>query len=256
MSTQPPRLTRRNHGRGHSYRIDGSKVPGVTTVLNAIPKQLTKWAAEKGADHAVDHWDELATLPPSERHRRIMWAHREDVQSKAVRGTRIHALGEKLAHGLDVSVPDDLVGPVEAYARFLDFWQIEAVASETPVGSAQWRYAGTVDLWAKVGRLDLDLAMIDLKSGKGIYDETSLQLAGYAECELWQPDGPESEEPAPDPEDFLVAHITPDAVRLIPVELTPWLRRGFHYVHEEWKLLERLREERPIGDALVEEDYR
>jgi hypothetical protein len=62
-----PRLTRRNHGRGHSYRIDGRKVPGVTTILNALPKQLTKWAAEKGADHAINHWDELAALPLAER---------------------------------------------------------------------------------------------------------------------------------------------------------------------------------------------
>ena len=251
----PVRLTRRNHGRGHSYRLDGNKVPGVTTILNALPKQLTKWAAEKAADHALNHWDELATLPPSERHKRIMWAHREDVTSKGIRGTRIHALGDKLAHGHDVTVPEDLVGPVEAYARFLDYWQIDVHATETPIGHTRYRYGGTADLWGSIGRLGISSALIDLKSGKGLYDETALQLAGYRYADLWQPDGPSSEEELPDVEEVYVAHITPDDVRLVPVEVTPETFRGFLYVFEVSKLLERLRDERPIGDALVREDY-
>lgn len=251
-----PRLTRRNHGRGHSYRIDGEKVPGVTTILNAVPKQLTKWAAEKAADHAVDNWTELAALPPSERHRRIMWAHREDVTSKGVRGTRVHALGERLVHGEAVEVPDDLRGPVEAYARALDFWQIEPRASETPVGSTRFGYAGTADLWGSIGKLGVELALIDLKTGKGLYESTALQLAGYLECDTWHPDGPSSEEPLPDVEEAYVLHILPDDVRLVPVDVSPRLRRGFHYVHEQHKLLAWLNDERPILDALVREDYR
>jgi hypothetical protein len=251
----PVRLTRRNHGRGHSYRLDGHKVPGVTTILNALPKQLTKWAAEKGADHAINHWDELAALPLAERHKRIMWAHREDVTSKGIRGTRIHALGDKLAHGEDVTVPDDLRGPVEAYARFLDFWQIEPHATETPIGHTRYRYGGTADLWGSIGRLGIGSALIDLKSGKGLYDETALQLAGYRYADLWQPDGPSSEEQLPDVEDVFVAHISPDDVRLVPVEVTPETFRGFLYVFEVSKLLERLRDERPIGDAYTREDY-
>ena len=31
-----PRLERRNYGRNLGYKIDGEKVPGVTTALNAI----------------------------------------------------------------------------------------------------------------------------------------------------------------------------------------------------------------------------
>ena len=252
----PVRLTRRNHGRGHSYRLDGHKVPGVTTILNALPKPaLTKWAAEKAADHAVNHWDELAALPVSERHKRILWAHREDVSAAMARGTRIHALGDKLAHGEDVKVPDDLVGPVEAYARFLDYWQIEPHASETPIASTRYRYGGTADLWGSIGRLGVSSALIDLKSGRGLYDETALQLAGYRYADLWQPDGPTSEEPLPEVEDVFVAHITPDDVRLVPVEVTPDTFRGFLYVAEVARLLERLRDERPIGDQLVREDY-
>jgi hypothetical protein len=251
----PVRLTRRNHGRGHSYRIDDVKVPGVTTILNALPKQLTKWAAEKGADHAVNHWDELAALPLSERHKRIMWAHREDVTGQAIRGNRVHALGEKLAHGEEVRVPDDLRGPVEAYARFLDRWEIQVYATETPIGSPRYRYAGTADAWCSIGKLGVESALLDLKSGRGVYDEVALQLAGYRFAELWQPDGPASEEPLPEVEDCFVAHIGPDDVRLLPVEVTSSLFRGFLYVFEVSKLLERMRDERPVSEALILEDF-
>ena len=64
-----PRLERRNYGRGHGYKIDGYKVPGVTTVLGeSLPKPaLIDWAARTTAAAAVDRWDELGALPPSQR---------------------------------------------------------------------------------------------------------------------------------------------------------------------------------------------
>jgi len=250
------RLERRNYGRGHGYKIDGRKVPGVTTITGVLPKQLTKWAAEKGADHAVEHWDELAALPLMERHKRILWAHREDVSSKSIRGTRIHTLGEKLVYGEEVSVPDDLVGPVNAYARFLDFWAIEPTASEVPVGSVRYGYAGTADLFGSIGRLDVDSALRSRPNRSSRRPEVALQLAGYRYADLWQPAGPESEEDLPAVQECFVAHIGPDDVRLIPVETDPALFRGFLYVAEVWKLLERLEDERPLGDALSREDYR
>jgi hypothetical protein len=247
---------RSNHGRGHSYKLDGVKVPGVTTILNALPKPaLVKWAAEKAADHAINHWDELATLPPSERHKRILRAHREDVTSKGARGTRIHALGDKLAHGEEVKVPDDLRGPVEAYARFLDRWGIRTTATETPIAHTRYRYAGTADLWAGIDRLGVELALVDLKTGSGVYDETALQLAGYLFADLWQPEpGDERTLDAGDLPVY-VAHIGPDDVRLLPVEVDAAVFRSFLYVFEVHKALERLRDERPILPALTAEDY-
>ena len=68
---------RRNHGRGHSYLLDGEKVPGVTTLIsNGFPKSaLINWAARTVAARAVDGWDELAELPVSERLRTLEKAH-------------------------------------------------------------------------------------------------------------------------------------------------------------------------------------
>jgi hypothetical protein len=61
-------IERRNHGRGHSYLVDGQKLPGVTTILNTLPKNaLVEWAGKTTANYAVDYWAELAELTPSKR---------------------------------------------------------------------------------------------------------------------------------------------------------------------------------------------
>src|SRR4051812_45198678 len=98
---------RLNHGRGHSYLLDGLKVPGVTTLPGkGFPKPgLIDWAAGEVAAHAVDHWDELAALPISERLRRLEKAHNKVRDAAAVRGTRVHTLAHRLVLGEQVEVP-------------------------------------------------------------------------------------------------------------------------------------------------------
>jgi hypothetical protein len=263
-----PRLISRRYGKtGHGYTLDGEKVPGVTTILNALPKELKQWAADCAANHAVEFWDELAQLPVTKRLDRIRYAHKDVVGAAALRGTEIHKLGEKLAHGIAVAVPDEHRGPVEGYARFLDEWDIEPIASEYPVAHTTRRYGGTADLRARIGRLGGVDALIDLKSGKNIYAEVPLQLVGYRNADLWQPDGKDSEAPHTPPDAVFVAHIMPDTTRLLPVgidgvQLTTaqWdlQFRQFLYIQQTYLWLERhgFRGDQPlIGDALNPGDY-
>ena len=51
-----PKLTRRNYGKGHSYYLDGEKIPGVTSVLgDGLAKPaLINWAAKTVAGYAVE----------------------------------------------------------------------------------------------------------------------------------------------------------------------------------------------------------
>ena len=67
---QPPRVRRRNHGRGHSYQIDGDKVIGVTTAIgNGLPKPaLTRWAAREVASFVVDNKDVVNRLKTARGH--------------------------------------------------------------------------------------------------------------------------------------------------------------------------------------------
>lgn len=232
--TAAPRLVRRNHGRGHSYTLDGVKVTGVTTTLSlGFPKPaLVQWAANMAASYAIDHADDLAGLPAHERIRAVAFAHRTESRRAMARGTKIHGYGERLVAGEAVEIPDEHRDPAEAYARFLDAWGIDPIAVEATVASTTSRYAGTLDLVATVAARDGARALIDIKTGKGVYDDVALQLAAYRYADLWQPDGPESEADNPPVDMVFVAHVLPDDVRMVPVKAGEFEHRIFLYVQQ------------------------
>lgn len=243
-TTTTPRLNVTPKGR--VYKLDGQNVPSVTTILNALPKNLTQWAADAAATEAIEHWDELTQLPITKRLDRIRYAHRNTLKSASLRGTEIHDLGEKLVNGEDVAVPAEHRGPVEAYARFLDLWQIEPLATEAAIVSTTHRFAGRGDLWGTIGVRGGARCYIDLKTGKGLYESVVLQCAGYDGGDLWQPDGPASEEPYEPVDLIYVAHILPDDVRMVPVRgangavrpgVAEW--RQFLYAKQTWHWLDR-----------------
>lgn len=248
------RLRRKNHGRGHSYYLDGVKVDGVTTILNALPINLKQWSADIAANYAVEHWAELGEEPLTKRLDRIRFAHKDTLKSLAARGTQIHAFGERLVHGEAVEIPDEHRGPVEAYARFLDEWQIEPVATETPVASTLHYYGGTADLWARIGVRDNARALVDLKTGR-VFESVVLQLAAYRYADLWQPHGVASEERlTEDGVDLVyVAQIGSDAVRMLPITAGRDEFRAFLYVQQTSRWLARHNtyngEEPLVGDA-------
>lgn len=174
-----PEFKRRNYGRGHAYYLGDRKLDGVTTLIsNGLPKPaLVRWAANTAADLAVDEWDQLAELPVSERRRRIAGAPDAKRNALALRGTKIHALADKLANGEEVEVADELAGHVESCLRFLDEWDVQENFTEFPVYHAKYLYAGTGDLIAMLGP---DMWLLDWKtSGSGAYGDTAFQLAAY-----------------------------------------------------------------------------
>lgn len=232
------RLKRHDFGRGHAYTLDCDhpryvkddphKLVGVTTILNALPGPPPSWGADVAAKVAVDEWAELSERPVVDRYEYLKGAPDRYRDAAASRGTEIHLYGEQLAKGEAEAVPDAIRGPVEAYARFLDRWDIEVVAAETPLaltpergaalGLGRFSCGGTADTWARIGRRDGAYALLDLKSGNTVPGKTGLQLAGYRFADLWQPDGPESETTdKPDVDLVYVAHIGPDDVRMLPV---------------------------------------
>lgn len=232
--------------KGRVYKLDGNPVPSVTTILNVLPKNLTQWAADAAANEAVENWSELSELPITKRLDRIRYAHRNTLKAAALRGTEIHGYGEKLVNGEVVDIPDEYVGPAQAWARTIDAWQIEPLATEAAIVSTQHRFAGRGDLWGTVGVRDGARCYIDLKTGKNIYESVVLQCAGYDGGDLWQPDGPASEEPYEPVDLMFVAHILPDDVRMVPVRgaggavrpgVSEW--RQFLYTKQTWHWLDR-----------------
>lgn len=256
MSAAPAgRLQRRNYGRGHGYKLDGEKLVGVTTAIGVLDKPaLRNWYAEQAAKRAIDEWDKLAELPISERLERIRYGARDTVQAAALRGTEIHSLGQALADGGEVDVPDEHRGPVEAYARWLDKWQVETLATETPLCHTKHLYGGTADLWGKVGRLGGALCLLDVKTGKGVYDETGLQLAAYRYSDLIQLE-PGNEIATPAVEHVFVAHVLPDDVRMVQVVADERVFRDFLYVLQVHRAREGWQEWPLVGSAVQPGDF-
>lgn len=234
-------IKRVNHGRGHSY-VDtetGLKIPGVTTLTgDGIPKPaLLKWSAETTANYAVDHWDRLATLPPSVRLKELYGSRYAEKDAASNRGTQVHKLAERLVAGERVTVPDELADYVQSYVRFLDEFDVEPVLIEATIWHPEHHYCGTLDLIADL--LDPDEPdqdrvrwLLDIKTSRsGVFGESALQLAGYRYAPVWvEPDGTEHD--MPEVERTGVVHVRADGYDLVPVEAGPAQHRTLLYAQQ------------------------
>lgn len=183
-------LQRVNRGRGHSYKLGGKPVDGVTTLIGkGLPKTaLMYWSARCVAEYVADA--DPSTLEALRSLGRdgmvkalkdIPWTQRD---AAAVRGTDVHTLADQLVRGHRVEVPEELVGHVEACLSFLDLWRPTPVLVEAVVASRAWHYAGTLDLVADLP--DGRRVLMDWKTGaSGVWPEVALQLAAYRHAEVY-----------------------------------------------------------------------
>ena len=231
-------IKRRNHGRGHSY-IDtdtGEKIRSVTAMLNGVPKAaLVKWAAETTANYAVDHWDELSAMLPTERLKVLYGARTRQLNAASSKGTKIHTLASKLVAGEVVDMPPELEPYVLAYVDFLNDFDVRPILVEAVIVSHEHRYCGTLDLVA--GLLNADASdyetwLIDVKSGSGVYGETALQEAGYGFADAWV-DADGTEHPMPPIDRYGVVHLRPDQTyELLPLTVGERQHRQLLYAAE------------------------
>lgn len=247
------KIVKRSNGRNHWY-IDletGERVPGVTTIIDhGLPKKaLINWSANATAEYAIDNWDELTTLAPSARLKKLQGGRYASKDEAANRGTQVHKLGERLIRGEKVVVPDLLRPYVDSYVRFMDEFQIRARYVEPVVYSATHRYVGTLDLFVDILLPDMPEydhlprdddgyvcdCLIDAKTNRsGIFGETSLQLAGYRYAEFMQPDpdDPESAFDMPEVTWTGAIWIRPNGYSLLPLVAGPEQHRAFLYAQQ------------------------
>lgn len=227
MTSNTTTTGRVNRGRNHSYKLDGEPAPGVTTVIgDGIPKPaLSYWAAKSVAEYAVENLDTLATLDRFAAVDLLKGAPWRDRDAAARRGTEVHRLGEQLVAGQEIEVPDELVGHVDAYLRFLDEWQPVPLLVEAVVINRTHRYMGTLDLVADLA--DGQRWLLDIKTTRsGVYGETGLQLAAYRNAEHYLDDQGD-EQPMPAVDRCGVIWVRADGYDLIPVDTGPDIYRYF-----------------------------
>lgn len=212
----------------HYYMLDGIRADGVTTVISkALPKPaLTAWAARSVAEFVADHQIEVTALYGEGRDRMVKelkGAPYRERDAAANRGTEVHALAEKLVKGEEVEVPGELSGYVDAYVRFLDEWAPKPVLVEAPVGNRRWNLAGTLDLVAELP--GGEIALMDVKTSKGVYPEVALQLAAYANAEFYMDGGREVAMPSLGITAGYVIHVRDGSYSVVPVDISadgPW----------------------------------
>lgn len=239
-------IRRVDTAKGHYYKdATGARVPGVTTIIgDGVPKPaLINWAANATAEAAVDTWDDLALLAPAQRLKRLQGARYEQKDAAARRGTEVHRAAEELIAGKSVKVPEEIAGHVEAYARFLDEFEVRALYVEFSCVSYRWGYAGTADLCARLTLPDKGPAtmLLDLKTTRsGVFGETALQLAGYRYADYWVIDDDEFK---PMTVDYCAAiHVRGDGYDLVPVEVGEAEHKDFLYAMRVGQFVDRSRE--------------
>lgn len=201
--------------KAHRYRMDGKHVTGVTTILDGgIPKPaLLRWAPRVVAEWVTDYGNqaELQELLRGDRDAAIRFLKgipNRERDDAAERGTEVHDLAETLNLTGEVDAPDELISYIEGYLEFVEEWQITPVLAENIAGNRKHWYSGKFDLIATSPFLAGGKpVMIDLKTSKGVYGETALQCAAYANCEFYM-DGT-TEVDFPQLEASFVAHVTP-----------------------------------------------
>ena len=148
------------------YRLqDGTLVPGVTTVLGVLAKPaLVAWANKLG----------LAGIDVAKY-----------VDDKADIGTLAHLFVTDALQGKKTDTSDFTPNQVDlAQNSALSFWEWEkrnrieeVLLVERPLVSETHRFGGTQDVYCRIGA---ERTLIDLKTGKGIYDEHLYQVAALA----------------------------------------------------------------------------
>lgn len=149
------------------YKLkDGTRVPSVTTILGELAKPaLIHWAwglGMKGIDYKA-YKDALADVGKLTHDMILADLRGEDPNAEC---PNYSAETVDLAENCFIS-----------YLNWKGRHTIEPIALELPLVSEIFRYGGRADF---LGRIDEKLSLVDFKTGKAIYPEHFIQLAGYA----------------------------------------------------------------------------
>jgi hypothetical protein len=240
---------------------DGEKRPGVSAILNMMPKPaLPGWAAREAAAFAVENIEVVKALAATDRKAAvdlIKGAPWRKSGKAADDGTLVHGLAETLMRDRienrksTFRVPQGTMDFLRNFARFSTEFDVTPKLIETTVWDDEHDYAGTLDglYTLTVGGETID-AIVDIKTGaSGVWPEASLQQTAYKRARYYiDPDTGELR-PMPKTDAAFALWLRPEGWALIPLTTDDetweqFLRLRASY---EWK---RLREKQAVGKAV------
>lgn len=231
---------RRKSGNYWTYTLDGvPRIKGVTTMMKGLSGPPEKYFCEYTAGHAVDNWERLSGLPPSERLKEIAGATNARFQGAAVRGTQVHQLAERLSKGEEVVVPDHLRGHVESAIAFLDDYDVQADLTEVALFSRRNKHAGSADAFGtaqKPHAPNRTRILWDYKTNaSGPWGSVAFQLAGYrySDFMLSGDGGKDSVElPVPEVDECWCVWLRGDGYDVYPMHVDEQVYRQLLYIDQ------------------------
>lgn len=209
----------------------GTKNPGVTSVLNMLPKGFLKfWASKVVAEEAIENLGAVVSIALTDPGAAIDFLKRAPdrfTRKAADTGTAAHDLFEQMSNGEKVNLnrlPAELRPFVQHFQEFLDVCEPEFIFTEETVWSDSEGYAGSFDAFMILhgegaGPLQGKRLWADWKTTRsGVHEEVALQLSAYAHADnLIRPDG--SRVPMPEFDGAAVLHVRPEGWALVPIEI-------------------------------------
>lgn len=226
-----PGLRRDEHHR-YFYGTHGP-MPSVTGIIKSLDRSgpLIGWAKREVAAAAVRNLPMLMEMvktggkEPAEAWLRGLPDYQRDTAADL--GQRVHHIADQINRG---EQPADLITPeldarpyITAYQAFLRHMQPRFILTEALVCNLTDNYGGALDSAIAVELPGENVAaLLDIKTGRGVYPETALQFSGYANAEFTAtPDDP-TPQALPDFKRFGVIWLQPDATwTLVPYEVGP-----------------------------------
>lgn len=223
MTTPKIETVKRGGSRFYLNPLDpNDRVPGVTSVLNMLPKPFLRyWAGKVVAETAVDNVGTIVQMMLSgEREGAIDYLKRSPDRSTgkaADMGTEVHDLLETLARGEKIGrIHPDVKPYVQGWRDFNEEFEPEYLFIEETVWSNTYGYAGSFDAIVRIGE---DIIMLDNKTTRsGVHEEVALQMSAYTSADhILHADGTTS--PLPEITAAAVLHLRPEQTQLVPVAI-------------------------------------
>lgn len=188
-------------------------LPSVTDALRVIDKPaIGTWAKTETAKCALRNWDMLSEMRVAGGDdAAVAWLSRipdyqRDVAARL--GSSVHRLFEMAMRGGEITPTEEERPFVEAARNFIADYNPKIESMEKGIINVTRGFGGTYDLLLK---LDGERWLVDLKTSKGTYGETALQLAAYANAELIGLPGDPRGRRMPKIDRYAVLHLRPEA---------------------------------------------
>lgn len=161
---------KRNERRGGFYWKGNVPYVSVTNVLKILDKPALRYWFGREVYRAM-------IVDPTLNEQEALSAPYKTTESAISRGTTVHSIVEAYkASGAQITPPKEFEGYASAFYKWINDYKMTITEHEKTLYDEENKLAGTMDIQAKNNG---DTWVIDVKTGKDIYDEAFLQVSAY-----------------------------------------------------------------------------